>query len=497
MLSEFKEQAAGQCRNLAVIGGGATGVTYVIQLAKALAEENARLDGVRLHLIDPRGFGNGGIAYGQSDNTYLNEPADAMSPWDRQAFTKFCKKKGLGDNPKTFHLRSVYGEFLNAEYRQAVSALQSRGLEIVEHKRKGDLKCVDDSTYQVLVDETPLPCEFNVDDILIATGHGSRETLKDLEAYDGYIHSIYPISNLRDNPSFNKPDANILILGTGPGFIDTIMQIDPHTFTGKITAISGSAFVPQKRDLSLEVNPQPYKPAIQITQLDETTTADNLAAIIAQELERAASEQGIPERQAAYAIQKNLETYLKKLTPAEQKIFVEEHKNTLLHKATPIPDFSHDRFETLRKTGRLTIEKAVLTSAKAVAPIENGLRTLLWMQDWDYQETPHFDFDCIVNCTGHNPLNNPLVKSLIDRGLAECDENLKILETDETGYRLTGSGIPCVGPQTNLGVDGVETFAAPLADITKSIVDRHASRSIVPVAFVQNTLQGGQLAAHL
>src|ERR1700761_6237573 len=102
-------------KDIVVIGGGSTGTTAVIALARELTGRRP-VPGVTLHLFDPQGFANGGIAYGQSGSALLNETADAMSPWSPGAFTDWCAEHGYGTDPKAFHERRVFGEFLSDEY---------------------------------------------------------------------------------------------------------------------------------------------------------------------------------------------------------------------------------------------------------------------------------------------------------------------------------------------------------------------------------------------
>ncbi|HTK84560.1 MAG TPA: FAD/NAD(P)-binding protein, partial [Patescibacteria group bacterium] len=105
-------------KNIVIVGGGSTGSCAVIALAQAFAALPPPR-GTTLHLFDPDGFGNGGIAYGQSGRALLNETADAMSPWNPGAFVAWADDHGYGADPKAFHERRVFGRFLHDECEQA------------------------------------------------------------------------------------------------------------------------------------------------------------------------------------------------------------------------------------------------------------------------------------------------------------------------------------------------------------------------------------------
>jgi len=75
--------------DFAFIGGGATGTMLLIYLAQKIQNQNISLAGQRFHLIDPKGFGHGGLAYDEcGENHLLNSVRTEMSPWDVPEFHK-------------------------------------------------------------------------------------------------------------------------------------------------------------------------------------------------------------------------------------------------------------------------------------------------------------------------------------------------------------------------------------------------------------------------
>jgi uncharacterized NAD(P)/FAD-binding protein YdhS len=120
-------------KEFAMIGGGSVGPIVLIYLAKMFSETGASLSGYTFHPIDPRGYGNGGIAYGQSAaNHILNTLRNEMSPWDRDAFHNYLLSIGRDDDHLQFALRSDYKDFLTIEFAKARANLEVLGAQFLD-----------------------------------------------------------------------------------------------------------------------------------------------------------------------------------------------------------------------------------------------------------------------------------------------------------------------------------------------------------------------------
>lgn len=453
-------------KNIVIVGGGSTGSCAVIALAQAFAALPPPR-GTTLHLFDPEGFGNGGIAYGKSGRALLNETADAMSPWNLGAFVEWADDHGYGDDPKAFHERRVFGRFLHDECEQARRILRAVGVKIIEHR-----EAVTTLTRNPGGDFTvagPLSAVTNVArrNIILASGYGKSEAFKSLDVYtgQGYIPSLYPPQALENEAALKKDNAKILVIGTGPALYDALRLL-PTDFHGSITAISPSGAVPGRRDVAVEGGEVRWWTLT--AEYRRAASAETLGALIERDLAQAET-RGSTVRRTALDIQRELPALLHQLEAPEQKKFVRGSLSKLFHAATPVPDVSWQQKRRLEAEGRLQILKGCV---KPEDVTHNGDGFTVNVGDRVQR------FDAIINCAGHDPLNQPLVKLLVQNGLAVADPGLHLLKTTDN-YHLIGSGLACIGPATHIGLHGVESFWGPVAETAGSIA---AALSIAPEA---------------
>ncbi len=454
-------------KDIVIIGGGSTGTTAVIALAQALATCPPPI-GVTLHLFDPQGFANGGIAYGKSGAALLNETADAMSPWNPGAFTNWCQRHGHGGDPKTFQERRLFGAFLKDEYRQALALLRAVGVSIAEHRE--DVAAVtrgESGSFTIAGTATTLT-HIPKDNIIIAPGYGRSGAFSALDQYagHGYVSSLYPPEALADEIN-RKPNARILAIGTGPALYDALRLLPP-SFQGSIVAISSSGTLPGRRDVAAEGNETRWSLT---NEYRRAVGADQLSALIDRDLSQADAN-GSTVRRTALDIQKELPSLLRQLDENEQRRFVRGSLSRLFHACTPVPDVSWQQKEELKKQGRFEVRKGRVSAAD-IASGGDGFT----LGDEHY--------DVVINCAGHDPLNQPLVKLLLQSGLAQEDAGLHLLKTDADNYHLYGSGLAVIGPPTHIGLHGVESFYGPVAEtanaIAANLLEAPARLSLLPV----------------
>jgi len=288
--------------------------------------------------------------------------------------------------------------------------------------------------------------------IILAPGYGRSEAFRTLEQYSGqgYVPSLYPPDALEAEIR-KKPGARVLAIGTGPALYDALRLL-PDSFHGSIVAVSPSGTLPDRRDVSVEGSETHW------TLTDEyrrAATADRLSSLIDRDLSQAEA-RGSTVRRTALDIQKELPSLLRRLDENEQRRFVRGSLSRLFHACTPVPDVSWAQKEELKKQGRFEVRKGRVSAAD-ITPGGDGFT----LGDEHY--------DIVINCAGHDPLSQPLVKLLLQSGLAQTDPGLRLLKTGDDNYHLSGSGLACIGPATHIGLHGVESFYGPAAETANAI----------------------------
>ena len=443
--------------NLVIAGGGCSGTVAVIALAQTLSNRKIENEATSWHLFDPAGFGNGGIAYGQSGNALLNDTADAMSPWQPGAFVAWCADRDLGNDPKAFQERRLYGEFLRVEFAHARKVLQQHGISIIEHREAvTDISESRPGRFTIKSDGITL-ANLPASNIILAPGYGRSDAFTALDGKPNYIASIYPPEKLQTALA-EKPDAKLLVLGTGPALYD-VLRLLPESFTGAITAVSSTGKCPGRRDTGVEGKETRWSLH---QEYNRAATADDLNILIQHDLAKA-HEQGSTTRRIALDIQKNLPALLGQLDPNEQGKFWRGHISQLFHACTPVPGSSRQILDDLRRQNRFNTREGRL-QATDITRSEQGFHV-----SPDCNRNRAEAIDIVINCTGHNPLNSSLVKMLIDNELAEKRPGLPLLKTGEDGYRLLGNNLACVGPPTHLGLHGMESFWPAIQGAAKNL----------------------------
>lgn len=445
--------------DLVFIGGGATGAALIITLAKKAQDTRLSLEGRTIHLFDPKGFGNGGIAYGDCHQSHLlNSVRTEMSPWDPEAYHNYCKEQGLSDDALTFETRVHYQEFLERELEQALRTLESLGATIKEHQ------------VEATIEKPDIPGQFNILDtesnhilkgippesIHLAMGYGSNENFPRLrEEFGkraGYIHSIYGegLHAVRELVS-NRPDQHLSIAVAGPGAAlqDLINQSSRAPSITDLFVFAGSGEPLGTRDVSLERDGDRhhYKPQFLDEEIDGATTADELAVMVKREFSNA-QESGFSERRAGLDIMKELGAYLERMSASAARDFRRKYASHFMHLATPVPEQSNEilrSFDPHIISHRL--DETAVKRTNDQFKIATGDTTI--------------SADIIINLTGHGRLP-ALARKLLRSDIAQCNAHLGILQTDKTGYVLTGSRMRAFGPPVHFGIDGMESFFGPI-----------------------------------
>lgn len=210
--------------DIAIVGGGASGVLLAAQLVR-----KSRL---RVALIE-RGADLGlGVAYTtRCLGHLLNVRASDMTALADEAdhFVRWLARDGSGFGPTDFVPRAIYGRYLQHLLADAVDR-SDRRLKMI----RGNVVAIRHEKHGVeldIEDHGPLRARKAV----LATGHRPPST--DSGAYRGNPWRDDSIAGL-------APDASILLIGTSLTMIDVVISLLEHGHRGPILALSRRGLVP-------------------------------------------------------------------------------------------------------------------------------------------------------------------------------------------------------------------------------------------------------------
>ena len=223
---------------IVIVGAGFTGSTIAIQQARhymALAQQDADLPPLTIHLVDETGtFGTGQPYRTQDDIFLLNQPASAMSPFpdDAAHFTRW-----LGGDGNVFATRQQYGAYLQEILRQTFNEAATAHLPV--KLQTISARVTDISTQGEKVTLTnDSGVQFIADSVVLATGHQKGKLLAHLEGDNRYFSGAYDVEDVREALKDATRDDSVAIVGTGQSMMDALAVLDKIHYPGTIYALS-------------------------------------------------------------------------------------------------------------------------------------------------------------------------------------------------------------------------------------------------------------------
>ena len=454
-------------KELAIIGGGSVGPMLLVYLAQKALEEGTDFSGTRFNLINPKSFASGGIAYGDCHSAHkLNSTRDEMSPWDMNAFHEWCVEKGFGDNVQSFNARADYQKFLAEQTELAIDTLKAHGAAFKEHLAYANIFSSDDG-YNIVDEEgSTLLSDIAAEDIVLSVGYGPNQNFENLRQHDGdgYIHSPYEHEQIRAIAA-NNPNPRIAFVGTGPALYDFTNAYDGNPENAELTVFSREGHLLDTRDVSVEPNEKSITPDYLVDENFVPQSLEELKEKIQADFDTAALSGERSPRRVALDILRHLKPLLHRIDLELAKEFrCSALHSHIKHTATPVPIDSQQRlqsFDPVTIKGRLNgnVERQQDGSFKI---------------HLDGQEPVIVDY--IINGTGQGRHNHVIFENLKRQNLAFVDERFDTLATDDSGYKLIGSGINCLGAATHFGCDGIESFAVNAEKLAIELSQRVGKR---------------------
>ena len=419
------------CPRVLVVGGGAAGVVTATHLLRRATEDRP----VDVRLVERLPVFGPGLAYSTQHPLHaLNNFAGRLSAVDGDPdhLLRWCSSRGVPATPTSFLARGTYGRYLADVLDEtpvpAGSALhRTRGsvIDVVEHDRSATVALSDGRTY-------------TADSVVLALGNPPPRRQAAFESRGaGYV----PDPWVDDLVERLQGAEEVLLLGTGLTAVDVAVTVHDALPDVRVTAVSRHGLLPAAHRPRTSRLHDVFDPGRSTLDTLLVRVRDRIA-----ELE----EVGGDWRDVVDSIRSCANKLWQGFTASEQDWFVQHvarHWEVARHRMAPR---MATRVAQLRESGALRV-------------------TTL-----DEVDTSRFAF--VVNCTGPTPVPtrgwNPLVDSLLDRGLASPHRLGLGLDLDREGRPLDTEGrasevLNVVGAARR----GVEWEVAAIPDLRAQAAD--------------------------
>lgn len=213
--------------DIAIVGGGASGVLLAAQLV--------RKSNLRVALIDRNDHPGLGVAYSTRCRGHLlNVRASDMTALvdEPDHFVTWLARDGGALGPTDFVPRADYGRYLQDLLKESLERAQGR-LQILT----GEVIAVRERPEGVSLDISGQDVPLFARKAVLATGH--RPPSEDSGAYHGNPWREEVVAGL-------APDASVLLIGTSLTMIDVLISLMEHGHRGPIVALSRRGLVPHR-----------------------------------------------------------------------------------------------------------------------------------------------------------------------------------------------------------------------------------------------------------
>ncbi len=393
---------------LAIIGGGLTGAALAIHALRAARGPLA------VDIVEPAAALGRGAAYGTADPAHsINVPSHRMSlyPDDPGHLTRWLFDHGVLPDPagaaaKDDHYvpRAAFGAYATDALARAAREA-GPGATLRHRRARASAVKPCGGGWRVALDGGG---GFEADAVALCTGHPAPvppcPVSEAARRHPGLVADPWRAHAFAEV----APDAAVLVVGTGLTMLDAVATLDRLGHRGPVLAVSRRGLLPRPQGAF----PDGFDP---FAGASLPRTAGDLLRILRDGLDRLTPAHGWQE--VADAFRSRLAPLWRALPAAEQRRvarrllpYWEVHR----FRAAPQPFALVGRW---RAEGRLAIGRATLTGLDAAeGRLVASLRGPGGVED-------RRAFDAAVLCTGPGSAlrADPLVRDLVDRGLARPD----------------------------------------------------------------------------
>ncbi|TDB59991.1 FAD/NAD(P)-binding protein [Photorhabdus khanii] len=230
-------------RNIAIIGGGITGVAAYISLVSYNVAEN-------IYIISPTSIGESEAFDSAEPDMICNTSAGSISvvPENLYDFTSFLNGRGMQIEPKDFVPRSLVSEYVKIRFKEYLESAEANGINtthIWQRATRIDLISRDRKYGIYSADENII----TVDAAIVCTGYAHNiipEFAKAFVSNQRIFTSPYPVKNITTRV---PPKSQILIIGTKLSAIETAITLAEKNH--QVTMASPSGELPAVRTHTL------------------------------------------------------------------------------------------------------------------------------------------------------------------------------------------------------------------------------------------------------
>lgn len=241
---------------IALIGGGSVATAFLFHLVQGretcTASAEGTGDALEVLVFEPRTtIGRGGAYDDDLDSNLLNVTAGNMSVAgdDRLHFFRWLQEQGITQfrgqaiGQDTFLPRALFGRYLEAVYQNLHRRSEAAGIRLRHIGRSViDLESLDEDVCQVRTEK----CSHRVHRVVLAMGNLQSTAFVELKGADGYFDSPYLTSVLaRSIPR----SASVCVLGTSLSAVDAVAALACQGHTGPIWCVSRHGRLPSVRGL--------------------------------------------------------------------------------------------------------------------------------------------------------------------------------------------------------------------------------------------------------
>jgi uncharacterized NAD(P)/FAD-binding protein YdhS len=416
-------------RHVIIVGGGASGALLAYQLL------HQRAHAFYVTLIEQRPDIGRGIAYhtGNPDHL-LNVRVANMSALPDQPDHFWCwlisreNHMTLCPDPYCFVPRRIYGDYISSLLKHQTSSRTEQYLSIVQGT------CIEigerDTDLFVTIHDGR---RFTADFVVLATGHDTRTR------HQGYTDPWIPVS---DTPL--DADAAVLILGTGLTMVDYVLSLLRDGHRGPITAISRRGLL---------AKPHRHVEAVRIEEAEIPLGADisTLLRWLRGRIDACVA-QGGDWRSVIDGLRPYTQRVWRELPPRSKRSFIEHARAWWdIHRHRMAPEVD-SRITNALRAGKLTLIAAKVLS---FTPTDSGAQVSYRRRG--EMNMQHIEVGAVVDCTGivkdPHATVNPVLRCLLEQGLARVDPLQIGIETDDNCAIVDRDGIPsqrlfAIGPLT-------------------------------------------------
>lgn len=381
-----------------IIGGGASGVLLAAHLLRDLESD------IRVTLIEKRTAFGRGLAYSTPlDEHILNVSALGMSAYadDPEHFWRWLGETGRApdNNPRRVYVpRHIYGEYLAGILDDLKTSEGSSGRLHLVSEECTSVATTPSGVAVDLANGTSLVGHVAV----LAVGHEEQPLV-------GRDIAVRPGSDA-DTPL--DPDARILILGTGLSMVDAWLALVARGHHGKVIALSRRGLVP-----SLQRKGKPIR-----LDAADVPLGTELSYFVRwfRDLVRTTEHGGGDWRDVVDGIRPFNQMIWRSWPASARRRFIEHTRAWWDIHRHRMPPALHERISHAVETGALELVAGKFLGAKP-----NGETVEASVRRRGAANPETLDVGRIYDCTGITADlaagTNPVVRSLIDRGLARPD----------------------------------------------------------------------------